>query len=355
MPMFAVVQRCGGHTCPPTGCVDEAEEEVHRSATAARTGRHPSAPAIVRDVVSSPGSPMPARLRHSMGKRFGYDFDSVRIHTNSRAANSARAVAAKAYAVGPHVVFAADAYRPESPEGERLLAHELAHVVQQPVPPTPSTPLIVSDPADASEREAAAHSHAPALAAPLHGSAKVARQDAGTGTATTHLSTPPAPPMTKEQKDALTLAKALETKYPGWRAVLPHCPCTDKAARASADWSGPDACGPKYHPGAATGYRSTKGYKSVPGTNHGQQCCYDAMGLLITDGAAAGTPDVVQAPSGAGSAIIGTWPWSDRPGLGAALEHKKIDVVPFEELGWETYNQYWIPDRGVGCAANKKP
>jgi hypothetical protein len=64
---------------------------------------------------------------------------------------------------------------------------------------------------------------------------------------------------------------------------------------------------------------------------------------------------VVQAPSGAGAAILGTWPWSDRPGIGAALEHRTMDVVPFDELGWETYNKYWIPDKGVNCPPNKKP
>ena len=74
-------------------------------------------------------------------------------------------------------------------------------------------------------------------------------------------------------------------------------PCTDAQARSSSAWAGPGACEPPYHIGAATGYRSTSGYASVPGTNHGQQCCYDSAGLLITEGAGAGTPDIVQAPA----------------------------------------------------------
>jgi hypothetical protein len=92
-----------------------------------------------------------------MGERFGYDFGSVRIHTDTRAADSARAVDAEAYTVGPHVVFGAGRYQPDSPGGRRLLAHELAHVIQQPATPTPSESLGISDPSDASEREAAAN------------------------------------------------------------------------------------------------------------------------------------------------------------------------------------------------------
>jgi hypothetical protein len=362
MPTFAMVQRCGGHACPPTGCLEEAQDELHRSATAGGTGGRPTAPAIVRNVVSTPGTPLPAQTRGSMGERFGHNFGSVRIHTDSQAAASARAVNAEAYTVGPHVVFGAGAYQPDSPAGQRLLAHELAHVIQQPTAPAASTSLTISDPSDASEREAASHALMHTLPPPSHGTAAVARQDAGTQTATTPPSTSPLAPRTKGQKDALALAKSLETKYPGWRAKLPRCPCTDKQARASAaDWVGPDACLPAYHPGAVTGYRSAKGYASVPGTNHGQQCCYDAAGLLITDGKAAGTPDVVQAPAGVGAAVVGTWPWSKGPGIGAALEHNKLDVVPFTELGWETYNQYWIPDKGwdpvkgVPCPSNTKP
>lgn len=153
---------------------------------------------------------------------------------------------------------------------------------------------------------------------------------------------------------ALVFARSLATLYPGWLGVLPDCPCTDAAARASADWSGPGACQPPYHVGAATGYRSSHSYSSIPGTHHGQQCCYDAAGMLITDGAGAGTPDLVQAPAGAGDAITGTFS-SDRPGLGAALSHYSADVRPFNELGWEVYNQYWIPNRGRGCPPNQKP
>jgi hypothetical protein len=66
-----------------------------------------------------------------MEKRFGHDFSQVRIHTDGRASESARSVSAKAYTVGEHVAFAAGRYAPGTPAGERLIAHELAHVRQQ--------------------------------------------------------------------------------------------------------------------------------------------------------------------------------------------------------------------------------
>jgi len=62
---------------------------------------------------------------------FGSDFSQVRIHTDTRAAESARAVNARAFTVGKDVVFGAGQYAPGRSEGRRLLAHELTHVVQQ--------------------------------------------------------------------------------------------------------------------------------------------------------------------------------------------------------------------------------
>jgi hypothetical protein len=66
-----------------------------------------------------------------MEPRFGHDFSRVRVHTDGRAAESAQAVNAQAYTVGNKVVFGSDQYQPGSTVGSRLLAHELAHVVQQ--------------------------------------------------------------------------------------------------------------------------------------------------------------------------------------------------------------------------------
>jgi hypothetical protein len=66
-----------------------------------------------------------------MESRFGHDFSRVRVHADGKAAESARAVNARAYTVGPNIVFGAGQYEPSSIKGQRLLAHELAHTVQQ--------------------------------------------------------------------------------------------------------------------------------------------------------------------------------------------------------------------------------
>ncbi len=66
-----------------------------------------------------------------MEKRFGHDFSAVRIHADQRAAESARSVNANAYTVGNQIIFDHGRYSPGSPEGRRLLAHELTHVLQQ--------------------------------------------------------------------------------------------------------------------------------------------------------------------------------------------------------------------------------
>lgn len=83
------------------------------------------------EVLHSPGMRLDADTRAFMEPRFGRDFTNVRLHTDSKAAESANAVNAIAYTVGPHVVFGAGKYAPGARDGRRLLAHELAHVVQQ--------------------------------------------------------------------------------------------------------------------------------------------------------------------------------------------------------------------------------
>lgn len=88
-------------------------------------------PPIVNRVLSSPGRSLDAGTRSFMESRFGHDFAGVRLHTDSQAAESARAVKAHAYTVGQDVVFAHGQYAPETTRGRSLLAHELAHTIQQ--------------------------------------------------------------------------------------------------------------------------------------------------------------------------------------------------------------------------------
>jgi hypothetical protein len=95
-----------------------------------------------------------------MEARFGHDFSRVRVHTNGRAAESARAVNASAYTVGRDVVFGEGRYEPASTDGRRLLAHELTHVVQQGAASAPAGTLPIER-ADSAAEQAARRGEAP--------------------------------------------------------------------------------------------------------------------------------------------------------------------------------------------------
>lgn len=89
------------------------------------------APPIVNEVLHSPGQPLDPATRAFMEPRFGHDFGNVRVHIDAKAADSARAVNALAYTVGRDVVFGQGKFSPAAGSGRQLLAHELAHVIQQ--------------------------------------------------------------------------------------------------------------------------------------------------------------------------------------------------------------------------------
>ena len=112
-------------------------------------------PSIVHDVLCSPGQPLAASTREFMEPRFGHDFSKVRVHTGARAVKSAQAVNALAYTVGQDVIFGRGEYAPGTIAGQRLLAHELTHVVQQEKPSgLAAKSFALSTPFDPSEREA---------------------------------------------------------------------------------------------------------------------------------------------------------------------------------------------------------
>jgi Domain of unknown function (DUF4157) len=94
-------------------------------------GAADTAPDLVDTVLGGSGQPLDASLRSFMEARFGRDFSEVRVHLGDEASRSAQSVDALAYTVGHHVVFGRGAYDPSSAAGQRLLAHELTHVVQQ--------------------------------------------------------------------------------------------------------------------------------------------------------------------------------------------------------------------------------
>ena len=77
------------------------------------------------------GQPMSEATRSYFEPRFGHQFSQVRIHTDSHAASLAGSIGARAFTLGQDVVFAAGQYQPDSREGRCLIAHELAHTIQQ--------------------------------------------------------------------------------------------------------------------------------------------------------------------------------------------------------------------------------
>jgi hypothetical protein len=113
-------------------------------------------PAIVNETLHSSGQGLEKETQSFFESRFGHDFSKVRVHTGVRAADSARAVNALAYTVGRDMVFGSGQYAPQTASGQRLLAHELAHVVQQSHGGTAlqSKATDISRPGDAAERRA---------------------------------------------------------------------------------------------------------------------------------------------------------------------------------------------------------
>jgi Domain of unknown function (DUF4157) len=88
------------------------------------TGQTETAPASVDEALASPGRSLERALRQDMEQRFGYDFSRVRMHADTKAAESARAVNALAYTVGSSVVFDVGQYAPHTNAGQKLLAKE---------------------------------------------------------------------------------------------------------------------------------------------------------------------------------------------------------------------------------------
>lgn len=130
---WGVLQRkcaCGTHTTGGGECDGCGKQRLQRRAATAGTDPS-SVPPVVGEVLGSAGRPLDASARSFMEPRFGHDFSGVRVHTDGRAAESARSVNALAYTVGRNVVFGAGRYAPHTASGKMLLAHELTHVVQQ--------------------------------------------------------------------------------------------------------------------------------------------------------------------------------------------------------------------------------
>ena len=109
----------------------EEEEKLQRKPNGSADHASATVPPIVHEVLSTPGQSLDAETLEFMEPRLGHQLSEVRIHIDSKAAESAKRVHASAYTVGNNVVFGAGQYAPGTLQGKKLLAHELTHVVQQ--------------------------------------------------------------------------------------------------------------------------------------------------------------------------------------------------------------------------------
>jgi hypothetical protein len=114
-----------GHGAP----LGSAPAAIQRAGAACENEQATSIPSV--RLRHGPGEPLPQATRGFFEPRFGHDFSRVRVHADAAAADAARAVRARAYTIGSHIVFDRGQYAPATAEGKRLLAHELTHVVQQ--------------------------------------------------------------------------------------------------------------------------------------------------------------------------------------------------------------------------------
>lgn len=127
-----VMRRLGGQT-------EQSVDPIRASPTApilpdregSSTGPAPDSFASTLDSSSGGGQPLPSGFRRSVEGVMGESFAKVRVHSDPKANELSSSIQAKAFTKGPNIYFSRGEYRPESPSGQRLLAHELTHVAQQ--------------------------------------------------------------------------------------------------------------------------------------------------------------------------------------------------------------------------------
>ncbi len=118
-------------------CEDEEAKTV-RGKSDGQAAVGGEAPPIVHEALASPGQPLDRATRGFFESRLGADLGSIRVHNDEPAGRSAQAVGALAYTSGRDIVFAPGRYHPQSADGQRLLAHELTHTIQQGAAGSPS-------------------------------------------------------------------------------------------------------------------------------------------------------------------------------------------------------------------------
>ncbi len=123
---------CGGKADADGECEECRKKKLQLKANRTDHGaENTSVPPLVHEVLRSPGHSLDAETRAFMEPRFGHDFSRVKLHTDGQADRAANQLGALAFTVGQHIAFRHGAFATRSLSGRRLLAHELAHTVQQ--------------------------------------------------------------------------------------------------------------------------------------------------------------------------------------------------------------------------------
>ena len=155
-----VMRRCGGVPCNCSGPEEETRlkgtiRRTHSTSGSARDGG--SVPKAVTEALASPGRSLTGVVRRRMEGFFGHPLGHVRIHEGPLAAGAATSVNARAFAVGRDIVFGHNEFQPATSAGQRLLAHELTHVLQQDGDHAASASLAIGSIRDPTESEAEAN------------------------------------------------------------------------------------------------------------------------------------------------------------------------------------------------------
>lgn len=131
-PQLQSACACGGG-CPKHRVEQQGQEHasLQTRPVGSNVPEQTAVPPMVNEVLRSPGQPLDPEVRAFMELRLGHDLSQVRVHTDTKANESARAINALSYTVGRDVVFGEGQYTPGTVAGRRLLAHELAHTIQQ--------------------------------------------------------------------------------------------------------------------------------------------------------------------------------------------------------------------------------
>lgn len=124
---------CAGGDSPCPACSASAGHLRRSSKPLANT---PTAPTPAAEAaLAQPGEALPEGLRRRFERRLGADLSPLRVHTGPDATRATDSLDASAFALGPHIVVAGSKYQPDTASGERLLAHEVAHVLQDEATP----------------------------------------------------------------------------------------------------------------------------------------------------------------------------------------------------------------------------